>query len=184
MLPKTAGSAQTHKSISLIWIVWSTLYVYLWLSRKLIVAPILCFQSYNIESSSFSYWLFKISLNCAKFQQDWKKLILNTYVGPGGIFIKKWNEFGSQFPLCLSSICRRKEIQYCVCCYVLDVNALPFFIHYKQDWPPIYLHWDLRNLWHSPVWNNQFDELGFFPGLKTNWILLPVQTDIFSKFLG
>ena len=30
MLPKTAGSAQTHKSISFIWIVWSTLYVYLW----------------------------------------------------------------------------------------------------------------------------------------------------------
>ena len=29
MLPKTAGSAQTHKSISFIWIVWSTLYVYL-----------------------------------------------------------------------------------------------------------------------------------------------------------
>ena len=30
MLPKTAGSAQTHKSMSFIWIVWSTLYVYLW----------------------------------------------------------------------------------------------------------------------------------------------------------
>ena len=30
-LPKTARSAQTHKSISFIWIVWSTLYVYLWL---------------------------------------------------------------------------------------------------------------------------------------------------------
>ena len=29
VLPKTAGSAQTHKSISFIWIVWSTLYVYL-----------------------------------------------------------------------------------------------------------------------------------------------------------
>ena len=29
-LPKTACSAQTHKSISFIWIVWSTLYVYLW----------------------------------------------------------------------------------------------------------------------------------------------------------
>ena len=28
-LPKTAGSAQTHKSVSFIWIVWSTLYVYL-----------------------------------------------------------------------------------------------------------------------------------------------------------
>ena len=25
-LPKTPGSAQTHKSISFIWIVWSTLY--------------------------------------------------------------------------------------------------------------------------------------------------------------
>ena len=29
VLPKTAGSAQTHKSMSLIWIVWSTLYVHL-----------------------------------------------------------------------------------------------------------------------------------------------------------
>ena len=29
-LPKTAGSAQTHKSIYSIWIDWSTLYVYLW----------------------------------------------------------------------------------------------------------------------------------------------------------
>ena len=31
VLPKTAGSAKTHKSMSFIWIVWSTLYVYLWL---------------------------------------------------------------------------------------------------------------------------------------------------------
>ena len=30
VLPKTAGSAQTQKSMSFIWIVWSTLYVYLW----------------------------------------------------------------------------------------------------------------------------------------------------------
>ena len=30
VLPKTADSAQTHKSRSFIWIVWSTLYVYLW----------------------------------------------------------------------------------------------------------------------------------------------------------
>ena len=29
VLPKTAGSAQTYKSMSFIWIVWSTLYVYL-----------------------------------------------------------------------------------------------------------------------------------------------------------
>ena len=30
-LPKTARSAQTHESMSFIWIVWSTLYVYLWI---------------------------------------------------------------------------------------------------------------------------------------------------------
>ena len=30
-LPKTALSAQTHKIISFFWIVWSTLFVYLWL---------------------------------------------------------------------------------------------------------------------------------------------------------
>ena len=35
-LPKTAGSAQTHKSISFIWIVWSALYVYLWGEHKVI----------------------------------------------------------------------------------------------------------------------------------------------------
>ena len=34
-LPKTAGSAQTHQIMSFIWIVWSTLYVYL------------CFQHQN-----------------------------------------------------------------------------------------------------------------------------------------
>ena len=33
-LPKTARSAQTHKSISFIWIVWSTLCVYLWPDPK------------------------------------------------------------------------------------------------------------------------------------------------------
>ena len=35
--------------------------------------------------------------------------------------------------------------------------------------PPIYLHWDFRNFWHSPVWNIQFD---FFPTL--NWEKIPV----------
>ena len=29
VLPKTAGSAQAHKSMSFIWIVWNTLYVFL-----------------------------------------------------------------------------------------------------------------------------------------------------------
>ena len=30
----------------------------------------------------------------------------------------------------------------------------------------------------------QFDELNFFPSLKTNWLFLPVQTVLFSKFLS
>ena len=30
VLSETAGFALTHKSMSFIWIVWSTLYVYLW----------------------------------------------------------------------------------------------------------------------------------------------------------
>ena len=34
MLPKIAGSAQTHKSISFIWIICSTLCVYLWFSYE------------------------------------------------------------------------------------------------------------------------------------------------------
>ena len=42
-LPKMAHSAQTYKSISFIWIVWSTLYVYLW--------PVYKLQSYH-------YWYF------------------------------------------------------------------------------------------------------------------------------
>ena len=35
VLPNTARSAQTHKSISFNYIVWSTLYVYLWLKSGL-----------------------------------------------------------------------------------------------------------------------------------------------------
>ena len=50
--------------------------------------------------------------------------------------------------------------------------------------PPIYLHWVFWKVWNSPVWNIQFDELNFFPSLKTNWLFLPVQTVFFSKFLS
>ena len=52
---------------------------------------------------------------------------------------------------------------------------------FKRLFPPFYLHWDFRKFWHSTVWNIQFDELAFFPSLKTNWIFLPVQTDLFSS---
>ena len=45
-LPKTARSAQTHKSIRFIWIVWSTLYVYLWIFPPLFDDYILFFLVY------------------------------------------------------------------------------------------------------------------------------------------
>ena len=37
VLPKTASSAQTYKSMSFIWIVWSTLYVYLWCNGNFLI---------------------------------------------------------------------------------------------------------------------------------------------------
>ena len=45
-------------------------------------------------------------------------------------------------------------------------------LYHKVDitmgaFPPIYLHWDFRKFWHSPVWNIQFDELNFFPKVDT-----------------
>ena len=55
-------------------------------------------------------------------------------------------------------------------------------VNVQGSYPPIYLHWDFWNFWYSPVWNIQFDELGFFPSLKTNWIFLPVQTGFFPSF--
>ena len=40
VLPKTVGSAQTHKSMSFIWIVWSTLYVYIcWFTEQSCIIP-------------------------------------------------------------------------------------------------------------------------------------------------
>ena len=55
--------------------------------------------------------------------------------------------------------------------YSLHGRAIrqPFNLHpdfrESRSWeikPSIYLHWDFRNFWHSPVWNIQFDELDFF----------------------
>ena len=39
----------------------------------------------------------------------------------------------------------------------------------KSNWasPPIYLYWDFRNYWHSPVWNIQFD---FFLSLQVMFV--------------
>ena len=63
-LPKTARSAQTHKSISFIWIVWSTLYVYLWLQPVFIESmmhaiyhPICKRLIFCVKKRVWMYWM-------------------------------------------------------------------------------------------------------------------------------
>ena len=60
VLPKMAGSAQTHKSMSFIWIVWSTLYVYLWAEIEL-CCPI-NIHKFSLRPLIFSPW---ITADCA-----------------------------------------------------------------------------------------------------------------------
>ena len=50
-LPKMAGSAQTHKSISFIWILWSTLYVYLW--PTVCLKPAMAASNKMVPSTNF-----------------------------------------------------------------------------------------------------------------------------------
>ena len=57
VLPKTAGSAQTHKSMSFIWIVWSTLYVYLCIQDQLYI-PFRIFRGFFLQTQSWSYVRF------------------------------------------------------------------------------------------------------------------------------
>ena len=57
-LPKTVGSAQTHKNISFIWIVWSTLYVYLWVKCEL--------QDCDLQASAWEKICFS---TCCKFKE-------------------------------------------------------------------------------------------------------------------
>ena len=70
VLPKMAGFAKTHKSMSFIWIVWSTLYVYLCCKLKLfrllfVCSLCLCFSPLGIVwylfLQDFSLSLYKIS---------------------------------------------------------------------------------------------------------------------------
>ena len=65
-LPKTAWSAQTHKSISFIWIVWSTLYVYLWQNSK---PPSFGFAG-RWHHNSFNMYVLRLKGFCWLFFSD------------------------------------------------------------------------------------------------------------------
>ena len=77
-LPKTAGSAQTHKSISFIWIVWSTLYVYLctkgqvnWLQRRNLAAwflPYTGLSFYFFQSCGTLFWIMNMKRSSPLFE--------------------------------------------------------------------------------------------------------------------
>ena len=88
-LPKTAGSAQTHKSISFIWIVWSTLYVYLCSAEK---------KSYRILS------FFKVTIlyqkgNVFLFHQH-LTMKRGNYIYQGPFFLRI-DSFDSDCKLCV-----------------------------------------------------------------------------------
>ena len=93
-LPKTAHSAQTHKSIRFIWIVWSTLYVYLWVLLK---------NRENLLSEKFQ------NCNSHFYNGDhtgaisilkWDKIsvIVMGFTKASGHLRKKRNQLGKTFP--------------------------------------------------------------------------------------
>ena len=49
-----AGSAQTHKSMSFIWIVWSTLYVYLWSLVEVLLEQIYAVLTSHVTNDTVS----------------------------------------------------------------------------------------------------------------------------------
>ena len=117
MLPKTARSAQTHKSMSFIWIVWSTLYVYLCLKAGFFLCVFEADKTKNEfdqKVSSYQYiceerilsfkYFFKCFLwfsykNVAELltiknpkTQIWKIIILTVNLDwPHSFCIKCWN---------------------------------------------------------------------------------------------
>ena len=52
VLPKTAGSAHTHKSISFIWIVWSTLYMYISVTTHYIFLLLFCPTFFSFQKKN------------------------------------------------------------------------------------------------------------------------------------
>ena len=68
VLPKTAGSAQTCRSMSFIWIVWSTLYVYLWIPPKKLRCTVVKFFLRGLEMIELccSYWNIVPQVFCTK----------------------------------------------------------------------------------------------------------------------
>ena len=64
VLAKTAGSARTNESMIFIWIVWSTLYLYLWSKVKFISLNIISYTHVNpIRGATFTTNAFIFNFN-------------------------------------------------------------------------------------------------------------------------
>ena len=70
--PKTACPAQTHESISFIWIVWSTLYVYLWFQFDLSVTRI-CSIFSRKDQGSLNWWTLGWRGKAARRRLRWRR---------------------------------------------------------------------------------------------------------------
>ena len=76
VLPKRAGSAKTHKSISFIWIVWSTLHTYMYISALLINNSVVFCGRKLIP---FSQWSIVVPLSLRKQLPHWIRNVPTEY---------------------------------------------------------------------------------------------------------
>ena len=141
--PKTAGSAQTHRSISFIWIVWSTLYVYLWLQVYLILT-----QSTK-NPQTMKHWkpihfiliivTYIITLSImTNFRIEVKKLVLHVYLilTQSKQNFKHWNTKGMKKIFMLeNTIFFQKWIKAQSCVTILSsqtaIQSAPWFLKIK-----------------------------------------------------
>ena len=85
-MPKSARSAQTHKSISFIWSVWSTLYVYLWPRVLFAMLSLPCFVLFSVHG--INPWQWDMTLGEGKngeknmcvlcFNSQWRSVVIGT----------------------------------------------------------------------------------------------------------
>ena len=94
VLPKTAGSAQTHKSMSCIWIVWSTLYVYLWIKPGNIMIDTnyrhICSETSNPNPIRWR-WGFDLDFPSHKKEEKSRIFFLNdTLINTKTVYTYEW----------------------------------------------------------------------------------------------
>ena len=135
MLPKTAGSAQTHKSISFIWIVWSTLYVYLWHKYNCHPCQFWCFVQFDHLLKIKGFFVFFLQI--AKVLAKAVTLVITMSASvessdsPGNWkIVKQWDNFrilNATFEMSWSSAIFQTRIRYLFWSQFNFLNALHYY---------------------------------------------------------